>query len=80
MILSQLFNEENFLKSLDCRQRPEFVRKDIMVEGVLIKNVPVVKNNNSLDDLVSVETLSTIYGLIEIYPREKEINFEQDVG
>lgn len=77
MILSQLFNAENFLKSLNQRQHPEFIRKDVTVEGVLIKNVPVVKNNNSLDDLVSVEILSKIYSLIELYPQEKEIEYNE---
>lgn len=77
MILSQLFNAENFLKSLNQRQYPEFIRKDVMVEDVLIKNVPVVKNNNSLDDLVSVEILSKIYSLIELYPQEKEIEYNE---
>lgn len=77
MILSQLFNRENFLNSLNQRQHPEFIRKDVTVEGVLIKNVPVVKNNNSLDDLVSVEILSKIYSLIELYPQEKEIEYNE---
>lgn len=69
-------NSNNFINSLNHRQKPQVILKNVIVEGVLIKDTPVINDNRQFEDVVSSDTLSKIYKLIKMYPDKKVIHFD----
>lgn len=75
-IMEQAFNE-NFTNSLK-KYKPQKELKDIVIEGKLIKNVPVLKNDRLFEDSVSSDTLDQIYRLISLNQQKEIIHYKEE--
>lgn len=67
---------DNFFNSLNNRKSLHFAHKNIEIDDITIKHVPVVENDSKLDDIVTIQTLMNIYKLIEHSNGEKILNYK----